>query len=292
MPHDSPMDSPAPNAWRTLPALDAPVLEATRLTLHHAAQLLAVFGQALVEPREDDSHRAMTWDADQEALRGGAADDGLHARLTVPDLTLEVLRDGARVGGLGLQGQSLDEALRWLGGVVGQTRGEAPALAWPEYDLPDLPGGRGRALATDATALETLAAWYGNAASLLEPLAAASPEASPVRCWPHHFDLATLLTFPATDPKGDARHVGIGFSPGDASIGAPYYYVSGWPPPDPKDLPPLAGAGSWNIQGWVGAVLTADAIVAVGAPAEQRALVDGFLTEAVAAMRSVVLHEG
>jgi hypothetical protein len=124
---------------------------------------------------------------------------------------------------------------------------------------------------------------------VLDALHDRSPEASPVRCWPHHFDLATLLTFPATSPGGEPSSVGVGMSPGDESQPGPYFYVNGWPHPDPDALPRLDGAGHWNAEGWVGAVLPADAVVSAPRPAEQAVRVDTFVTEAVGAMRAVVL---
>ena len=92
-------------------------------------------------------------------------------------------------------------------------------------------------------------------------------------------------------PGGEARYIGLGFSPGDASQDLPYYYVNGSPTPGPTDLRPLAGPGSWHTEGWVGAVLTADELVAITDPAVQGAMVEGFLADAMAAMRTAVLGE-
>lgn len=289
-----PLDSPRPSGvppWRLLAEAEEASLADTRLTLHHAVQLLASFGQALVEPRTDDSHRSMTWDAGLEAFRGEATADGLYASLGVPDFTLALWRDGRRLALLDLTGRSSTEAKAWLEYQVTDAGATPAALAWPEYDLPKRPGDRNSALAPDAGVLAALAAWYGNAATVLEAVTRAVPEASDVRCWPHHFDLATLLTFPNAGPGGEARYVGLGLSPGDASLDIPYYYVNGWPAPAPADLRPLAGPGSWHTQGWVGAVLTAREVTAIGDPAAQRAMVEGFLADATSAMRSAVVGE-
>ncbi len=284
----SPRLDSANDGWRVLPALATGTLEATTLTLHHAVQPLSAFGQSLVEPRGDDTHRAMTWDAGRDAFLSGVSDDGLQVVLEVPTFTLEVTHHGEPFAALKLHGQSLDAGMLWLEEVLTEKRASVPSLAWPEYDLPDHPGGREIELRPDGPSLQALAAWYGNASSLLEPLAANAREASPVRCWPHHFDLATLLTFSSPDADGDARYVGIGFSPGDDSVSTPYYYVNGWPSPMVDQLPPLEGAGSWISKGWVGAVLSAGEIVAVVDPAEQRSMVASFLHEASSAMRSIL----
>jgi hypothetical protein len=134
--------------------------------------------------------------------------------------------------------------------------------------------------------------WLANAASILSATFGSLEEASTIRCWPHHFDIATLLTFPAADDSGDAAHVGAGLSPGDGARPSPYYYVNGWPPPAAEDLPTLTGPGSWNTEGWIGAVLDAHEIVAHSSAEEQEQMVGRFLAAASAAMRSVVLDSG
>lgn len=289
MPQD-PTPRSGAEPWRML-RTDERALADTRLTLHHAVQLLASFGQALVEPRADDSHRSMTLDAGNDAFRSEATTDGLRASLTVPNLTLALWGTEGKLTELSLTGRSLTEAQRWLADAVTRARSSPTALVWPDYDLPERSGGRDTPLGADAEGLTELAAWFGNAALLLEDVAGTVPEASEVRCWPHHFDLATLLTFPAAGPDGTARYVGLGLSPGDASREDPYYYVNGWPAPSPADLKPLSGAGAWNTEGWVGAVLTAGEVVGIADVAAQRAMVEAFLSDAVSAMLAAVLGE-
>ena len=92
--------------------------------------------------------------------------------------------------------------------------------------------------------------YYAGADRLLRGLRELNPGASPVRCWPHHFDLATLILL---DPDADAetaRSIGVGLSPGDAARPEPYFYVLPWPRPT-GDLPALDG-GAWNTGGWAG----------------------------------------
>jgi len=277
-------------AWRALGTVDATALRNTRLHLHHSVQLLPSFGQALLEARDDDSHRSTTWAERHRGFESGTTDDGLVARVIVPSFTAEVWRSKDRLGSLDLRGQRPSEALAWLGNLVAKVRGaDAGRMAWPEYDLPQQPGGSDQPLEPAVGALEELAAWYGNAQQTLEEMFASVGEASPIRCWPHHFDLATLLTFPATDGSDEAAYVGTGFSPGDDKIPDPYFYVNGWPPPSADVLPALAGPGAWHTEGWVGAVLGAQEIVSSGSDAAQVKTVKKFLAARVDAMRTTVL---
>jgi hypothetical protein len=146
--------------------------------------------------------------------------------------------------------------------------------------------GAGAAFCAHPEACAEVARWYANADRLLRAVQAANPEASPVRCWPHHFDLATLLTLdPAAAGPESARSIGIGLSPGDAARPGPYFYVTPWPYPQSPALPALKGGGSWNTEGWLGAVLEARALAG---STEQEGQVREFLTSAIAAARRLI----
>src|SRR5215472_17222155 len=97
-----------------------------------------------------------------------------------------------------------------------------------------------RSLAGMNDALAELAAWFGNAALLLgsiqRQMIGRKLAASPARCWPHHFDLATLTTLP-TRNADTTGYIGAGLSPGDEYYDEPYFYVSVYPEPDPAALP-------------------------------------------------------
>jgi hypothetical protein len=107
--------------------------------------------------------------------------------------------------------------------------------------------------------------------------------ASPLRCWPHHFDLATLTTLTARDPAG---YIGVGISPGDDYYDEPYLYVSVYPKPDPATLPALPAPGHWHLRDFTGAVATAGRIVAAKDP---QAATDDFLRAAVDGALKILL---
>ena len=93
-----------------------------------------------------------------------------------------------------------------------------------------------------------------------------------MRCWPHHFDVASLITLDAGADAEEARTIGVGFSPGDGSYDQPYFYVTPWPYPEADDLPSLAGGAHWHTEGWIGAVLTAERVISVPADGQRRAI--------------------
>ena len=268
----------------------ADVAEAA-LELHWAAQVIAAAGQTFAEPADDDSHRSMTWHANLRAFVGApfAGAYPLRIALRPEDLALLILdRTDESIAVLPLAGQTLDEAHEWLGLAVATYFGGAPpVLERPEYEMPSHPVENGARFSDRRTAERSvLSALYATAAEVLGEIAGAEAAASEVRCWPHHFDIATLMTERVND-RGDAEQtIGIGMAPSGGGCELWYWYVSPWPYPERTDLPAL-GRGEWHTEGWTGAVLTGEDTVAV--PADSRAdEVRAFLNEAISASREIL----
>lgn len=130
-----------------------------------------------------------------------------------------------------------------------------------------------------------LARWFADGDAQLRPLAASWPGAAPVRVWPHHFDIGSVL--PLGDGHGeDAPSIGAGLSPGDDGIPEPYLYVTPWPAPPADALPSLPAGGRWHREGWTGAVLTGGEIVAAGEGTAQAEAARAFLAGMVEALRA------
>ncbi len=68
------------------------------------------------------------------------------------------------------------------------------------------------------------------------------PDPSAVRCWPHHFNIATYVFLETGNPE-TARGVGVGMSPGDEGYGERYFYINGWPHLDASKLPDAIAPG-------------------------------------------------
>jgi hypothetical protein len=91
--------------------------------------------------------------------------------------------------------------------------------------------------------------------------------------------MAILITLSGAGEE--AKTVGVGLSPGDGSYSQPYWYVTPWPYPPQDDLPALT-AGIWHREGWIGAILLAEAVPELTSDIAQKTL-KGFLDEAVSA---------
>jgi hypothetical protein len=241
----------------------------SRLQLHWAAQAAAGVGRTLVPPRPDDSHTSFTWSASLGALLQETV-SGAQAGLRIADFSAIVVQDRDVTRSLALHGVTLDEVFTFFEEAFGAS------LKRPDVELPGHPVANGAQFDAAPDDLAELARHYANAALVCD---GAFEEATDTRCWPHHFDIATLLTLSG---KGEhAKTIGAGLSPGDNSYEEPYYYVNGWPYPDAVQLPALR-RGHWHTTGWTGAVLTAGELANL---ANQDTLVNDFVAEAVRAYR-------
>jgi hypothetical protein len=286
----------AASRWNAGGGSPSTALAGARLTAHWAAQIVAAAGWTLAPPSPDDSHGSLEWSDAEGALLGvelSRAGRRARAGLRLADLTL-LVTGGERSAGaarseLALSGQTLGAGLSWLATALTQELGVAiPQLERPRHELPASPVGRGAPFdRSDSAALGELADWYASADRVLRAIRARTTGAEPVRCWPHHFDLATLIHLdPPDPPKERARSIGMGLSPGDAGIPEPYWYVTPWPYTG-LTTAPILPAGHWQTQGWTGAALTACELAAPPTAAPG-ARVAAFLAAALEACRALL----
>lgn len=214
------------------------------------------------------------------ALTSKAGPAGYRVGLRFHDLTLLLFKDEALHSKYPLTDKTLAQAYDWLETTLAKATGRAVTLKRPDYALPHHPVAAGAPF-SGTEPYKEVANWYGNAATLLEEVRVAHSGASPVRCWPHHFDIATRLE----PEKGGVYSIGAGMMPGDSEIPEPYWYVTPWPVPDRAALPTLA-SGRWHTEGWTGAVLPASSMTRGSADA-QALEAEAFFRSAVAALLSL-----
>lgn len=273
--------------WEALGGVAPRGLAETRLVLHHAAQLVAAVGRSLVPARPDDGHTSLEWHRTSRSFVGEEVPGPRpwRAALRPDDLSLAVLAEGGEFGRLALAGRTLDEGFAWLLDQARELLAPADRLTLEApYTLPRHAGGARAAFAAPGDgSLVELAHWFADGEALVRGVAEGWAGAAPVRVWPHHFDIGSVL--PLGPAAGEsAPSIGIGLSPGDEGIDEPYLYVTPWPAPN--SLPDLPAGGRWHREGWTGALLTGSEIVAAGAGEPQVALASAFVTGTVEVLRS------
>lgn len=244
---------------------------------HRAVQLLTKAARANLPAAPDDSHSNIGWDPGLDGFISHplpAAEGPVTVGFALAAFTLSVTQ-GGQTQSLSLAGQTDRQAIAWLDAqLTGASLNPAAPVALP-YDLP---AGAARAetytIAGMDSALGALAGWYGLAERVLiafaDRHAALEPGPSAVRCWPHHFDLATYVSLEDGDFE-TARGIGVGLSPGDETYAQPYLYVNPWPHLAAAGLPAAPAPGHWHTDGFVGAIATADAILKTDHPADTSA---------------------
>jgi hypothetical protein len=246
--------------WQTLGTVPVDHLVEAKVQLHWAAQIVAAFGNTLLDPQPDDSQSNLGWVDRFHALCSHSSLKGLSVGLRPEDLTLLFLTSPNAIHSeLGLSGQTLRQAFEWLTATYSKASGSMPPkpFALRDYVMPSHPVAKNEAFqGGHTTAFQELQNWYANTHHVIHSVSGQWEAASPIRCWPHYFDIATLVSLPLLQNCTSTGTVGCGMSPGDASYAEPYFYVTVWPYPEKSTLPDLT-IGKWHTEGFVAAVLTA-----------------------------------
>jgi len=234
-------------------------LAAARALAHRAVQWPARAARANLEPAPDDSHSALAWDANMAALLSQPMKGGARVGLRVAVHELLFVK-GGQIEACPLASNTEAEAGEWLDSRLGQAGLKPATPVKLPYDMP--PSSLGRP-AAEAPRLAALAGWFAAGAQILEELRAKHRrfKPGPVRCWPHHFDIAIVVGL-----GGGAKSIGIGLSPGDDYYAQPYFYLSPYPKPGTQDLPPLPPGGRWHTEEFFGAVATGADLLALEDP--------------------------
>jgi hypothetical protein len=254
-----------PITWSMLRNPQPTTLAAARALAHRAAQWPARAARANLEAVADDSHSALAWDPARAALLSQPLQGGMQVGLRIGVLEV-IVTQGAKTEAIPLAANTDAEVGAWLDGKLTDA-GLKPAsgVALP-YEMPATNFARA---VDEGPRLAALAGWFAAGAEILEELRRKykrfKPGPSPVRCWPHHFDIALLVGL----EEGDAEHaraIGIGLSPGDDYYAQPYFYLSPYPKPDTGNLPPLPPGGRWHTHEFFGAVATGVEMLALHDP--------------------------
>jgi hypothetical protein len=269
--------------WRTLHPELARGLTDARLQLHHAAQIVTAMGISYLPKQSDDSHTNLGWMEDISALASHPVHGSAAIQLAVRPhpFALLFLVDGQSQDSFSLGGHTVAEAADWVRKKLSTCGLDSGAFTLAKhYTIPPHPVGESAPFDARATpAFAELASWYSDAAQLLESMVSKTPNAAPVRCWPHHFDIATLFE---VAPR---KTVGFGLEPGDVYYAEPYYYVNMSPSPANAPTSRLPDGGSWHTHEWIGAVLPGSRVGREG----QREQIATFIEAAITEARRVLL---
>jgi hypothetical protein len=272
-------------------------LTESRLQLHYAVQFIAAIGSALAEPKPDYSHTSLGWNSELKVFVGELikGESVFQIALDPGSLTSLILdEESNRLAEFPLHGKTIAQGLNWHKDEIsklGVDAHQVTLLTYPPDDFPDHAVAHGTPFdASQEAARRELTDYYANTYLLLQEIVATTEGASPIHTWPHHFDMATLISLPGRK-NSEQMSISMGMSPGDKSYDEPYWYVSPWPYPDITKLPELDADGFWHTQHWVGAVLKASQLSEDKTVDAQKEQVRLFLQSALNAANTLLQGE-
>lgn len=230
--------------------------EATRDSLHQAAQVLSVIKKACIAPQPNALHLSMR--IVPEGLSTGALSIGTFTLnygtgaidyYSFPDsqpshvplshhnprlLPMQLMQEVAKA--------RPDQTLRVLPKASDLT---TPFMIDPQIGA--------EYASVQYTVFTALARFRARVTGLMTPLVV----------WPHGFDLSMLWFPPGGSGSPDEQtvpHLNFGFSPFSAGFPRPYLYVYAWPTPKNLNNKLLPSPAKWHNGSWTGVVVDYDAL--------------------------------
>lgn len=269
---------------------DSELLSSAKNQIHQALQIPAALSRAYHPQDPSDPFGSLLWIPQVEAFASQAMGRDAAFRLLLHPADLNLIlqcSDGRTPASFSLHGKTQTEAQDWINEQLSTWSLDVKldmSQVLP-YEIPAFPQAQGAPFEIDnPMTFQEYTRYFGNAYALLQYLLPWEPEMSPVLTWPHHFDMAALITLPGTEGK---KSVGVGFSPGDEVCDDPYFYVQPYPFPSQENLPELPSPASWYTGSWFGAVMRSSNLMHI--PNERRAeTLVKYLHESIAICRQLL----
>lgn len=267
--------------WKKLADFSKETIAEARKQLHQAVQLPAIAGRCLNLKDPGDTFAALSWDKNNNRLTSQSLGESeFHIALDISGFQLVIITENMEpVISFYLDSKTYNEAFNWLRENLNQLSfGSNKLNKNLPYQIPEYPTAKGEPFRqNNYPAFKELENYYSNANLILENITKKEKEVSQIHCWPHHFDIAALITIEKNAEQEKSKTIGLGLSPGDESYNEPYFYISPWPYPENKDNLPKLNYGHWHTQGWFGVVLTANEIVRPVSKSPQKKIVENFI---------------
>ena len=186
-----------------------------RMQLHQAAQLLASCAISFLEKKIDDSHTNMEWLAASHSLatHNFGPENKFRLSLNFPELKyhLSDKRDSAEFE---LDGKTEQQAVSWIKDILNSRGMDITKFTLDKhYRIPPTIQDLGEPYNLFNTKIfKELAEHFDRAYRVLSHVQRGLDQVSAIRCWPHHFDLAMLITIEGNKDPGKIKSVGLGLS--------------------------------------------------------------------------------
>ena len=193
--------------------------------LHIAAQYLAAANISFLEPKTDDSHTNLGWDKTNSRLTShqfGPKNNQLG--LKFDSGKLEWLENGALKDDIDLEKYTHYDLINWIKSHVEKSNLRTPFEYSFHYELPYQKIKDNDTFKLNSADIDTVITRLDTGQTTFENVLANHTLKSPIRIWPHHFDLGIYVQL---DGNGKL-FMGGGLAIPDTLVDDMYFYASGW----------------------------------------------------------------
>ncbi len=246
--------------------------KATRDTLSLYAQVVGVVPRALAEPHPKWWHISLKMTPDglvTDEIPGPDGEGAFQLRMNRHTHDVELLKGGSVAASFDMSGAlpATEFGSQVLAGLAEYgIEGEYDTEKFDDSDPRTYD--RAAAGAYFAALLEIDRVLKAHKASI-------EGETGPVQLWPHHFDIAfewygtRMIPY---EEHGETQEfpsqINFGFSPGDGSHAAPYFYSNPWPFEEDLTQHELPSGARWFTESWEGTLLPYQKLVGVEGAAD------------------------
>lgn len=225
--------------------------------IHLAAQYLAAAGISFLDKAQDDSHTNVGWNSSEARMETHVFNADNQLAINVKTAHLEWLKSGLKESEMNLQGSKHSDILVWISDQV--TNNEIPKKFDYQfhYELPYANITNDYIFDFNAEALVDISNRLDLGQQVFEDFISTNKLDSPIRIWPHHFDLGIYTSL----NKDASIRMGAGLAIPDSLVDDLYYYASGYNNGSAvvtKDFSGLTN-GDWRAD-WNGATLASSGL--------------------------------
>lgn len=280
--------------WHKLTFPELTEISEARKQYHQAIQNVAAVGRSLLPQVEDDHYANLEWDEKVQRLVGRwvEGETKFRSSISFEDFSVYLVDVDYRViSSFPLKGKKQNTVMVWLEEQFDDLGYESSKLSLERpYEIPEYLTAKGKPFDLSNMEIgELLGHYFHNTQMILKDLVLPMEGASEIKCWPHHFDIASLITLNDTGDPETSKSIGAGFSPGDDNYNEPYFYITPWPYPSEDALPDISNSGGfWHTDGWIGGILTASNLKHLDNSNDQHAAVLNFFKTGIEGLKEHV----
>ncbi|MEL6194650.1 MAG: DUF5996 family protein [Bacteroidota bacterium] len=240
-----------------------------RNEFHRAVQILAMMGRSYCPRHMEDEYATLRWDTEGKAMIGKWLNGAFRFEIDYWEYKLIIRKDEEVIATYLLAGKSTLQILEEMKPILidyGFDMGKLKT-EYPYKDLPPEVADQNKKFSPlDLETIKAFTSWNDQAYAILKEFTRVHGNVSEIRCWPHHFDLAILMTV----DKEKSKTIGIGYVPADDHYDTPYFYLGPYPAPDVKLLPTYDGPGKWHTENWTGGILLSEELKGLSLPEQTK----------------------